>query len=213
MANINKRMKQNIENLKVANADKLTALEAQERYEKRKSRTRYTIMMFVYAAIYFFICFFTQKMSYDMHQFRIAEALAALVFFDPAAFPGVTIGCLAANVIGPGGLYDAIFGTCGTAFGLYIMKWWSERNGKPYVGLALYAFFNAFLIALELNYSQVAEAGNQIFTIFAWVMLGEVVCAVLGGTILHTIIGRFWKDVVSETKKGEDEEYHPTNLQ
>ncbi len=213
MANINKRMKQNIANLKLAKSDELTALEAQERLDKRQFRVRFIIMMFVYAAIYFGITYLTRGFAYDMHQFRIADAMIALVFFDPAAFPGISIGCFAADIIGPGGLEDAILGTCATAFGIYIMKWWSERNGKSYVGMALYAFLNAFMLALELSYNEAIATDHMILEIFAWVMLGEVVCAVLGGTIIHTIAGKFWKDLVSETKKGEKEEFHPGTLQ
>ena len=212
MANINKRMKQNIKNAKLSRADELTLLETQEKEAKRKERTRYILMMIVYAAVYFGITYFTKEFAYEPHQFRIAEAMIALVFFDPAAFPGVSIGCFAANIIGPGTFYDAVLGTAATGFGIYAMKWWSERNGKPYIGMALYAFLNAFMIALEFSYNA-NYASQTMLELFAWVMLGEVVCGVLGGTILHFIVGKRWKDIVSETKKGQEEEYHPTTLQ
>lgn len=213
MANINKRMKQNIEKGKALNADQLTALETEKKTANRKYWTRYIIMMFVYAAVYFGITYLTRSFAFDMHQFRIAEIMVAIVFFDPAAFPGMTIGCIAVNFFGPGGIPDALLGGCATAFGIYAMKWWAERNGKPYVGMALYALFNAFMVALELSYNEVIASEHLILEIFAWVMLGEVICAVVGGTILHFIIGRRWKDIVSETKKGEEPEFTPTTLQ
>lgn len=213
MANINKRMKQNIENKKVLNAEKLTALEAQERLEKRKERIRFTLMMFVYAAVYFGITALTQTIAYNVHQFRIADMMAALVFFDPAAYPGVCIGCFAADLLGPGGLEDAILGTCASAFGIYAMKWWSERNGKPYIGMLLYALLNTVMVALELSYNAIFAAEYSVLEMFLWIFLGEIVCAVLGGSILHFIVSKRWKDIVSETKKSENEEFHPGTLQ
>ena len=213
MANINKRMKQNIEKGKMLSADQLTALEEEKRVANRKYWTRYIIMMFVYAAVYDGITYLTRSFAFDMHQFRIAEVMVAIVFFDPAAFPGMTIGCIVANFFGPGGIPDAILGGCATAFGIYCMKWWAERNGKPYVGMALYALFNAFMVALELSYNELLASEHFMLEIFAWVMLGEVVCSVVGGTVLHFIISRRWKDIVSETKKGEEPEFTPTTLQ
>ncbi len=213
MANINKRMKKNIENRKVLNADKLTALEAQERLEKRQSRIRYTIMMIVYAAIYFGITALTQPIAYNVHQFRIADCLIGLVFFDPAAFPGVCIGCFAANIIGPGGISDAILGTCASAFGIYAMKWWAERNGKPYIGMALYAFLNAVMISLMLSYDEASAAQYSILAMLFWILLGDIICAVGGGYIIHFIASKRWEDIVSETKKGKDEKFHTGTLQ
>ena len=212
MANINKRMKQNIENKKIANADKLTALEAQERLDKRKERIRFTLMMFVFAIAYFGITALTQPVAYNVHQFRIADCLIGFVFFDPAAFPGVCIGCFAADLLGPGGLEDAILGTCASAFGIYAMKWWSERNGKPYIGMALYALLNTVMVSLELSYNEVYASQYSVLAMFCWIMLGEVVCAVAGGSLVHFIVSKRWKDIVSETKVSEKEEFHPGTL-
>ena len=47
-------------------------------------------------------------------QVRISEALTILPFFTPAAIPGVTIGCLLANLITGASIFDIVFGSIGT---------------------------------------------------------------------------------------------------
>lgn len=47
-------------------------------------------------------------------QVRFSEVLTILPFFTPAAIPGVTIGCLLANILTGSALPDIIFGTLAT---------------------------------------------------------------------------------------------------
>lgn len=50
-------------------------------------------------------------------QIRISEALCALTFFTPAAVPGLTVGCLIANLITGANVLDVVFGTLATLLG------------------------------------------------------------------------------------------------
>ncbi len=50
-------------------------------------------------------------------QIRISEALCALTFFTPAAVPGLTVGCLIANLITGANILDVVFGTLATLLG------------------------------------------------------------------------------------------------
>jgi len=213
MANINKRMKQNIENQRLAHRDELTALETQQKQNKKKHTIKYIVKAAIIAAMYVGLTFAFFGLSFEVVQFRISEILVALVFFEPAAFPGLCIGCFIADILGPGGFYDAVFGTCATGFGIYIAKWYCAHNGKAPVGLALYAFFNAFMISLELSYSASLAEGKGVLVIFLWVLLGEAVTAVGGGSALYYLLRKRWKDIVGETAKSEEEEFIPTTLQ
>ena len=58
-------------------------------------------------------------------QVRFSEVLTILPFFTPAAIPGVTIGCLLANILTGSALPDIIFGTLATllgALGTYALR-------------------------------------------------------------------------------------------
>lgn len=50
-------------------------------------------------------------------QIRLSEALAVLPAFTPAAIPGLTIGCLCANLITGCALPDVVFGSLATLAG------------------------------------------------------------------------------------------------
>ena len=212
MANINKRMKQNIEKNKRDHADELTALVKNERKSARKSKATNAIKIVLIAAVYAVLTLFVFKdFSYGVHQFRITECMIGLVFFEPCTLAGVTIGCFIANIFGPATFFDAIIGTCATGLGIYSMKWWAERQGKPILGMFLYAFMNAFVVSLELSYMNIG-ANTAMMTIFLWVMIGELVCAVGGGALIYFIVGRFWEDIVSETETGQEQGFDPTNM-
>ena len=71
----------------------------------------------VIAAVYTALTLAFQPISYGPIQFRISEALCILPYFTPAAVPGITIGCLLANILGGAPLPDIIFGTLATFIG------------------------------------------------------------------------------------------------
>ena len=52
-------------------------------------------------------------------QVRISEALNVLVCFTGAAVPGVTVGCLLANLLTGGVVLDIIFGTLASFIGAF----------------------------------------------------------------------------------------------
>jgi uncharacterized membrane protein len=91
--------------------------------------------------------------SYGPIQFRISEALNVLAFFEPAAIPGLFIGCAIANAIGIAvgsslGVIDVVWGSLLTLVSAMII--W--RSKKPLIGLAAPVVINAFGVALELAY-------------------------------------------------------------
>ena len=71
----------------------------------------------VIAAVYVVLTLAFAPISFGAIQFRISEALCILPFFTVAAVPGVSIGCLLANILGGAALPDIIFGTLATLIG------------------------------------------------------------------------------------------------
>ena len=92
---------------------------------KKTFTTRFIAQAGIIAAIYVALVLLFAPISFNVIQFRIAEALAILPYFTPAGIPGVTIGCLIGNLIGMGEPLDIIFGTLATligAFGSYALR-------------------------------------------------------------------------------------------
>lgn len=84
---------------------------------KRNKGTFYLTQAALIAAIYVVLVFLFRPISFSHIQIRIAEALTVLPYFMPAAVPGVTIGCLLANIIAGADVLDIIFGTLATLLG------------------------------------------------------------------------------------------------
>ena len=89
-------------------------------------------------------------------QFRVAEVLTILAVFTPAAIPGLTVGCIIANisslsVLGP---YDMIFGSLASLIAavlMYLLR--SKRLFKLPVASALMpALANGILVGFEIEF-------------------------------------------------------------
>ena len=62
----------------------------------------------VIAAVYTALTLLLMPLSYGVMQIRVSEALTILPALTPAAIPGLFIGCLISNMIGPYGILDKI---------------------------------------------------------------------------------------------------------
>lgn len=87
-------------------------------------------------------------------QFRVSEALCVLALFTPAAVPGLTLGCVIANVAnialsGAGmlGMLDVVFGSLATCAGAAFT--WKFRS-RPALALAGPVFANALIVPAYL---------------------------------------------------------------
>lgn len=79
--------------------------------------TRMTAQGAVIAAVYVILTLAFAPISFGAVQFRVSEALCILPYFTVTAVPGVSIGCLLANILGGAALPDIIFGTLATFAG------------------------------------------------------------------------------------------------
>ena len=59
-------------------------------------------------------------------QFRVSEVLTILALYTPAAIPGLTIGCVLANIFVGLGSYDLLFGPLATLIAALVM--YAVRN-------------------------------------------------------------------------------------
>jgi len=72
----------------------------------------------VYAAVTIFL---TGPLSFGPFQFRMAESLNLLAFFNPIFAPAVTLGVLISNLASPYGIIDVVLGTSATAIAVALV--------------------------------------------------------------------------------------------
>lgn len=129
-------------------------------------------------------------------QFRVSEALTVLALYTPAAIPGLTIGCVIANisslsVLGP---YDLIFGSLATLFATLAMH--ALRNVRffklPFLAALMPALFNGLLVGFEIDFFFINNAHGFNFVDFliqgGFVALGELVVLFVLGLPLTRVI-------------------------
>ncbi|MDO5042360.1 MAG: QueT transporter family protein [Slackia sp.] len=98
----------------------------------------------VYAACTLAALVLLQGLAWGPVQFRISEALVVLAVLTPAAVPGLTIGCIVANlanmvISGTGalGLLDVVFGSAATLVGALWCRKFASRPGIALLGPVL----------------------------------------------------------------------------
>jgi uncharacterized membrane protein len=113
--------------------------------ENRSSRAaRAGMIAAVYAALTLLCITLLQGLAWGPVQLRLSEAVCILAILTPAAVPGLTIGCILANLLGIAltgsgalGLLDVIFGSLATLLGALWMRKFRERTGVALLGPVL----------------------------------------------------------------------------
>ena len=152
---------------------------------KRMFTTRSITFSAMIAAIYAVLTIALPVLSYGAGsgwECRISEALTVLPILFPESIPGLTIGCLIANLLSPVGPLDVIFGTIATllaAIGTYLLR------STPVLAALCPVFSNTIIIGTLLSYTYHLPL---LFTMLQ-VGIGEL-AAVLVGLLLVTVLKR-----------------------
>ncbi|ABR32925.1 QueT transporter family protein [Clostridium beijerinckii] len=135
----------------------------------------------IIAALYAVITLVLAPISYGPIQFRVSEIMVLLAFFDPFYIVGLTLGCFIANILGPNGLADIIFGTLATFISVYAVSITQRfvKNKKTSLIIASLwpTIFNGVIIGWMLNY---------IYQFPLVLSIGEVA---IGEFVVVTIVG------------------------
>ena len=107
-----------------------------------------------YAAVTLIALMFLQGLAWGPVQFRVSEALCVVALFTPAAIPGLTIGCIIANLVntvisgtGALGLLDVLFGSAATFLGA-LMCW--RLRKRPLLAIGSFVLTNALIVPMYL---------------------------------------------------------------
>lgn len=121
-------------------------------------RTRFIAQAGMIAALYAaatLICMLLlQGLAWGPVQFRISEAICVVAVLTPAAIPGLTVGCIIANLTnmviggtGALGLLDVIFGSFATLVGAILC--WKLRR-RPVLAIGSFVLANALIVPAYL---------------------------------------------------------------
>ncbi len=115
---------------------------------------RMGVIAAAYAACTLIALLFLGSLAWGPIQFRVSEALCVLALFTPAAIPGLTLGCVIANVMnivisGTGmlGMLDVVFGSLATFAGACFTY---KMRRRPLLALAGPVLANALIVPAYL---------------------------------------------------------------
>lgn len=134
------------------------------------------------AAAYVVLVLVFQFMSFEAIQFRIAEVLLILVFFDKKSIIGLSIGTFLANwLLSPFGIADAVFGTMATVLALVLMR---ELKRHVWLALLMPAIANGIIIGWMLN----LFLELPFWETALWIFLGEAAVLYVLGLPLYLVL-------------------------
>lgn len=163
-----------------------------------KNRVRHLTEAALIAAMYAALTFAIAPLAYGEVQFRVSEALTILPVFTPAAIPGLTVGCLLANLLGllsganPAGTLDMVFGTLATL--LAALLTYALRNvrvkGLPVLAALPAVITNAVIVGAELAIFFLDFSPATYGVCALSVGAGELVTATVGGLLLFGVLDK-----------------------
>lgn len=139
------------------------------------------------AAVYVLLTFVSQMagLASGAIQFRLSEALTILPMFTSAAIPGLTVGCILANILTGCAIWDVVFGSLATllgALGTYLLR----KTENPYLGCLPPIISNMLIVPAVLM--KVYGAPETYWYLMVTVGIGEIVCCGVLGVIAYKAI-------------------------
>jgi uncharacterized membrane protein len=137
---------------------------------KGMKNSRYLVQAAIIAAIYIALTLLLMPISYGVVQIRISEALTILPAFTPAAIPGLFIGCLVSNMLGPYGVLDMVTGSGATLLAAYLSY---QLRKRPLLVPLPPVLVNGIVIGALLYYVYGVPVSLPLSML--WVALGEAI--------------------------------------
>lgn len=143
------------------------------------STLKYLIINGLVAASYAALTIMIFTLSYGPIQMRISEVMVFLAFYNKKFIPGLTLGCLIANIPSTLGAIDMVFGTISTLIVTICMYRLDNRFVAAFVG----AIITGLIIGWELSIALGIPFLVNAFYVFA----GEAIILLLGAFVFGVI--------------------------
>ena len=131
------------------------------------------------AGVYAVLTLAISPIAYSEIQFRLSEIIVFLAFYNRRYIPGLTIGCIIANLFSPMGMLDIVFGTLSTiivCIAMYLIK-------NRYLAAGAGAIITGMIIGAESWY-----AFNIPYVINAiYVAVGELIVLIIGALVFKSL--------------------------
>ena len=147
-----------------------------------KSITKLSIVAALYVALTYAFSF----ISFGEIQFRIAEILMLLCFFNKKYTISLTVGCLIANLFSPYGIVDIVFGTLATfvaCVGIMLF------NKKHLFLASLMVPIGNIIVGIEIAIINSFTLVPALLTIL-WIFIGEFVVVSIVGVPLFKLLSK-----------------------
>ncbi len=161
-------------------------------------KTKFLTETAIIGAIYVALTLLLSPISFGPLQVRVSEALTILPALTPAAIPGLFIGCAVANIIGPYGIYDVIFGSIATLAASFLTYLIRKKNFLVPLPPVI---INAVVIGAMLHF--IYGVPNLLMCI-CWVGLGQTIsCYGIGYPLLKILKKNEHRYIFEGTHKKE----------
>jgi len=151
--------------------------------------TKIAIIAALYAALTVAL-----PLQYEAVQFRVAEILTLLCFYDKKYRPALIIGCFIANLFSPLGPIDWVVGTAATVFAVIPMAWFQKFKNGIWIAALFPVIANGIIVGIELRI--VFDA--PLFVSMATVALGEAAVMAVGVVLFRYFLEKrgFFKKIL-----------------
>lgn len=117
-----------------------------QKIKPKNKQTKHIARIGIIAGLYVAITFLLSAISFGPLQVRLSEALTLLPVIYPEAIMGLFLGCFLANLLGPYGAVDIIFGSLTTLAAAFI----TYRFRHNIIACLSPILLNAFFVSLYL---------------------------------------------------------------
>ena len=148
-------------------------------------KTKYLMQGAIIAAVYAVLTIMLAPINYKPMQVRVSEAMTVLPALTSAGIPGLLVGCVFANLLGPYGLIDIICGSLATGVAAYFSY---KLKDKPALVPMPPVVINGIVIGCVLHF---AYGVPNLFACMGWVALGELVACYAIGYPLMKILKKY----------------------
>jgi uncharacterized membrane protein len=145
---------------------------------------RSALMQAMIASAYVVLVYVFQFASFGLIQFRVAEVLMILVFFDRKSVIGLTLGCFLSNLLMGAIFIDVIIGPIATLIAGIAMV--LTRN-HPKIAMIWPAVFNGVIVGFILTYGYLLA---PLWISIPSVFIGEALVLYLIGLPVYIILSK-----------------------
>ena len=159
----------------------------------------------VIAALYVVLTFVAQAfgLASGAIQVRISESLCLLPCLMPAAVPGLTIGCVLANLLTGCAPWDVVFGSFATLLGALGTRALKEKPALAWippvlsnmiiVPLVLIYVYQVPDVSVTLPFTSTTLNGTGYLPLMITVGIGEVISVLILGMLVYRAAAKYMK--------------------